>query len=50
MLRGFPQALMDSAASPDSYDQLVEQIANHQLAIIEWLLELPVDGITFGDD
>ncbi|MGQ9629384.1 MAG: uroporphyrinogen decarboxylase family protein [bacterium] len=49
-LRGFNEALMDSAADPNFYDELVERVANHQMEIIERLLELPVDGIMFSDD
>jgi len=50
VLRGFDNALMDAAAEPDLYDELVERVATHQLAIVERLLELPVDGIWFSDD
>jgi uroporphyrinogen decarboxylase len=50
MLRGFNEALMDAAANPDFYDELLEQVTDHQLAIVERLLDLPVDGIMFGDD
>ena len=49
-LRGFNEALIDAAANPDFYDELVEQVTDHQLTIIERLLELPVDGIMFSDD
>jgi len=49
-LRGFDHALMDAAADPAFFDELVDQVAIHQLAIIERLLELPVDGIMFSDD
>jgi len=49
-LRGFEQALMDSAAEPEFYDALIESIAIHQMRIIERLLELPVDAIMFSDD
>jgi uroporphyrinogen decarboxylase len=49
-LRGFTEVLTDAAAEPRFYDELVERIAEHQLAIIEHLLELPVDGIMFSDD
>ncbi len=49
-LRGFAGALMDAAGDPDFYDELVEQAAVHQLAVIERLLTLPVDGIMFSDD
>jgi uroporphyrinogen decarboxylase len=49
-LRGFEEALMDAAANPEFYDALIESIAQHQLQIVERLLELPVDGIMFSDD
>lgn len=49
-LRGFNEALMDAAADPGFYDDLVEAIAEHQLEVIEQLLQLPVDGIMFSDD
>jgi len=49
-LRGFDGALMDAAGDPDFYDALVERIAEHQMAVIERLLALPVDGIMFSDD
>jgi uroporphyrinogen decarboxylase len=49
-LRGFDNALMDTAAEPAFFEELIEQIANHQLQIVERLLELPVDGIMFSDD
>ena len=49
-LRGFSEALMDAVASPGFYAELLEAVAAHQMAIIERLLELPVDGILFSDD
>lgn len=49
-MRGFDNALMDVAAAPDFFAELIEQIADHQLKIVERLGELPVDGIMFGDD
>ena len=49
-LRGFNEILMDAAGDPAFYDALVEQVAQHQMAILERLLELPVDGIMFSDD
>ncbi len=49
-LRGFNNALMDAAGDPDFYDALVQRIAEHQLAIVDHLVQLPVDGIMFGDD
>ena len=49
-MRGFEEVLIDAAAHPDFFEELVEAIANHQTQIIERLLELPVDGVMFGDD
>jgi len=49
-LRGFEETMMDIAASPAFYDELIQRLADHQMAIIERLLELPVDGIMFSDD
>ena len=49
-VRGFTEALMDAAANPGFYDELVEQVANQQLAILDRLLDLPVDGVMFSDD
>jgi uroporphyrinogen decarboxylase len=49
-VRGFENAMMDMAAHPDFYDALIEALADHQMAIIEQLLTLPVDGIMFSDD
>ncbi|NLS76806.1 MAG: hypothetical protein GXY76_06050 [Chloroflexi bacterium] len=49
-LRGFTEMMMDAAGDPAFYDDLVEAVAEHQLAVIDRLLELPVDGIMFSDD
>jgi uroporphyrinogen decarboxylase len=49
-LRGFNEALMDAAGDPGFYDELVERVSAHQLAILDRLVELPVDGIMFSDD
>ena len=49
-LLGFDEALIDAAAFPDFYDELVERITNHQMEIVERLVQLPVDGIMFSDD
>ena len=43
-MRGFENALMDAAAHPDFYEELVERITDHQMAILERVLELPLDG------
>ncbi|MBM3149228.1 MAG: hypothetical protein FJZ88_04250, partial [Chloroflexi bacterium] len=49
-LRGFDGALMDAASEPDFFEELLDRITEHQLAIIERLVELPVDGVLFSDD
>ena len=49
-LRGFEDALADAALRPDFYDELAERVTEHQMEIVERVLELPVDGIMFGDD
>ena len=49
-LRGFENAMMDATADPDFYEELLERIVEHQLAIVARLLELPLDGIFFTDD
>ena len=49
-VRGYQDALMDSVADPSFYEELVERIADLQMALVEELLRLPVDGIMFSDD
>lgn len=49
-LRGFENMLSDCILEEDFYDELVERLAEHQLAMMERILELPVDGIMFSDD
>jgi len=49
-LRGFTEIMMDAAADPDYYDALVERTAKHQMEIVDYLLQLPLDGIMFSDD
>ena len=49
-LRGFSEALMDAAGDPGFYSELAERVTEHQMAILEHLVELPVDGIMFADD
>ena len=50
-IRGFENVLMDVAAEPAFFEDLVNSIAEeHTSRILEPLLELDVDGILFGDD
>lgn len=49
-LRGFENALLDIAAEPAFYADLVATIAEHQQAIIGRLLQTRIDGVYFSDD
>ena len=49
-VRGFEDTLVDVVAHPDFYKELVERVADHQMEIIERMLDLPIDGIMFSDD
>jgi uroporphyrinogen decarboxylase len=49
-LRGFEGALADVAGDPAFYQELVEAVAEHQMAVMEPLLETPADGVMFSDD
>ena len=49
-MRGFENSLIDAVINPDFYVELTKEIANHQKRILEKVLQLPVDGIIFGDD
>lgn len=51
-IRGFENALADSASEPSFYADLLDRITEHFLAYLDFTLEsLPdVDGVMFGDD
>ncbi len=49
-MRGFENALMDSVANPDFYQELIERIFEQQMMLLDRLLTLPLDGILLGDD
>lgn len=49
-LRGMEGLLEDAAGEPEAADVLFERICEHQLAVLNRVLELPVDGIRFSDD
>ena len=49
-IRGFENALIDSAGNPRFYQELVGRIFENQMMILEEVLSLPLDGILFGDD
>jgi uroporphyrinogen decarboxylase len=50
VLRGFENVLMDVVLNSDFYEELLDQLVEHQMEILERLLKLPVDGIWFFDD
>lgn len=50
VLRGFENMLADVALEPAFYAGLVEAITDHQLEILDRMLETPLDGILFSDD
>ena len=49
-LRGFENALMDAVAEPDFYEEMLDRLTELYLAFVEYTVDLPVDGILFGDD
>ena len=49
-LRGFENALMDAIAEPDFYEEMLERLMHLYLAFVKYTVDLPVDGILFGDD
>lgn len=50
MLRGFLELLMDAATERAFLEDLAGAIADHQLAMLDILLALPIEGVKFGDD
>lgn len=49
-IRGFENALTDVIAEPDFYEELLDRLTELYLAFVEYTVDLPVDGILFGDD
>ena len=50
VLRGFEDMLADVAIEPIFYAELVEAITDHQLDIVDRMVQTPLDGILFSDD
>jgi len=50
MLRGFENFFMDLVERPAFVEELLDAILEQQLAIVDALAQLPVDGIIFSDD
>ncbi len=49
-LRGFENALADAALEPAFYGEMLDRLTDLYLSFVEYTVELPVDGILFGDD
>jgi uroporphyrinogen decarboxylase len=49
-IRGFENALMDAAAEPDFYEELLDRLVDLYAAFVDHTVDLPVDAIMFGDD
>lgn len=50
VLRGFENMLADTIVEPVFYEDLVTAITDHQLAMLDRMLQAPLDGILFSDD
>lgn len=49
-LRGFQELMLDMALRPRFVHQLLDRILEFDMAILDALLEFPIDGVWFGDD
>ena len=49
-LRGMENLLIDMATEPEFVDGLLDRIADWNLAVIDHLLEFPIDAVHLGDD
>jgi len=49
-LRGFENALMDTIAEPDFYAEVLDKLTELYLQFVAYTVDLPIDGILFGDD
>ncbi len=49
-LRGFENAMMDSVSEPDFFAEVLEKLAEIQLAHIARLADIPADALVLGDD
>jgi len=49
-LRGFENALMDTVAEPDFYEELLDRLARNFLAFVDYVSDVPADAVMFGDD
>lgn len=49
-LRGFENALVDAAAEPDFFIEMVKRIRDLYIDFVKYTVDLPIDAILFGDD
>lgn len=49
-IRGFDNALMDSVAEPDFFDELLERLTDQYLDQLALCVDIPADAFMFGDD
>lgn len=49
-LRGFENALVDTALNPGFYEELLDAILELYLEVLDRLVQLPLDGIRLADD
>jgi uroporphyrinogen decarboxylase len=49
-IRGFENVLMDVVDEPAFVEDLLDQLLELYLAFVDYTVELPIDGILFGDD
>ena len=49
-LRGMENALADVALEPKFFEELTCAIADHIVEVVDRVIDLPVDGLMFGDD
>ncbi|MBT3273893.1 MAG: hypothetical protein HN368_12115 [Spirochaetales bacterium] len=49
-LRGFENSLADSALETGFYEEALDRLTELYLAFVEYTVDLPIDGMLFGDD
>ena len=50
VLRGFEEMLSDVVLEPSFYQALIQSIADHQLVVLDHMLDAPLDRVLFSDD
>jgi uroporphyrinogen decarboxylase len=49
-MRGFENSMIDAAAEPDFYGELLDRLTELRLSMVEQCVDVPADAIMFGDD